>query len=264
MSAASASGAASSEALRRLVATALATWEKLVDMVMTQPVLKWALISMAMVLLGSKIRASLPLAGGFMRFLGNLGLIVALLAGLLGMVDFSQTGLRLDSLPEGLRRWLPVGSAPDQQVEGSTTRVPLARDGHFWVRARVGHGKQAQTVRFLIDTGATLTTLSPEAARRAGIKPSPSDQPVEMRTANGTSRGRLVRLARVQVGNVMARNLQAVVAPGMGETNVLGMNFLTRLESWRVEGKVMVLVPHHPTPERGAEREAGEREAGER
>jgi aspartyl protease family protein len=27
---------------------------------------------------------------------------------------------------------------------------------------------------------------------------------------------------------------------------VLGMNFLSKLKSWRVEGRTLVMVPHHP------------------
>jgi aspartyl protease family protein len=37
-----------------------------------------------------------------------------------------------------------------------------------------------------------------------------------------------------------------VVSPAFGDTDVLGMNFLSRLKSWRVEDGVLVLVPHHP------------------
>jgi aspartyl protease family protein len=44
----------------------------------------------------------------------------------------------------------------------------------------------------------------------------------------------------------VARNLKVVTALGLGELDVLGMNFLSRLQSWRVEGNTLVLVPHHP------------------
>jgi len=47
-------------------------------------------------------------------------------------------------------------------------------------------------------------------------------------------------------GNVVARDLDAVIAPGTGGLNVLGMNFLSRLKSWRVEDGELILVPHHP------------------
>ncbi|HEY8434824.1 MAG TPA: TIGR02281 family clan AA aspartic protease, partial [Sphingomicrobium sp.] len=40
--------------------------------------------------------------------------------------------------------------------------------------------------------------------------------------------------------------LKIVSAPGLGSLDVLGMNFLSKLESWRVQGDMLVLVPHHP------------------
>ena len=47
-------------------------------------------------------------------------------------------------------------------------------------------------------------------------------------------------------GNVIARDLPVVVSPAFGDTDVLGMNFLSRLKSWRVEERTLVLTPHHP------------------
>ena len=50
----------------------------------------------------------------------------------------------------------------------------------------------------------------------------------------------------LRVGNILARNLRIVTAPGLGSLDVLGMNFLSKLDSWRVEGRTLILVPHHP------------------
>jgi aspartyl protease family protein len=49
-------------------------------------------------------------------------------------------------------------------------------------------------------------------------------------------------------GSVKAGGLDAVIAPNIGKTNVIGMNLLSRLASWRVEGRTMILVPHNPQP----------------
>jgi aspartyl protease family protein len=67
-----------------------------------------------------------------------------------------------------------------------------------------------------------------------------------MRTANGTVQAELARIDELRFGNVVARDLDAVIAPGLGETNIIGMNLLSRLASWRVEGRTLVLVPNHP------------------
>jgi aspartyl protease family protein len=67
-----------------------------------------------------------------------------------------------------------------------------------------------------------------------------------MRTANGTVRAELVTIDELRFGSVVARDLDAVVAPGLGDANVIGMNLLSRLASWRVEDNTLILVPHHP------------------
>jgi aspartyl protease family protein len=61
------------------------------------------------------------------------------------------------------------------------TRVRLAPDGHFWVEAQLN----GETVRFLIDSGATTTSISGDTARRVGIEPS-RGFPALVKTANGT------------------------------------------------------------------------------
>jgi aspartyl protease family protein len=70
--------------------------------------------------------------------------------------------------------------------------------------------------------------------------------PVRLRTANGTARAETGAIDELRVGNIVARNLRIVTAPGLGNLDVLGMNFLSKLESWRVEGRTLILVPHHP------------------
>ncbi len=76
-----------------------------------------------------------------------------------------------------------------------------------------------------------------------GVEPIPYRQPVIMRTANGNAPARLATIETLQAGSVRARDLDAVVSPAIGDVNVLGMNFLSRLDSWRVEDNVLILVP---------------------
>ena len=67
-----------------------------------------------------------------------------------------------------------------------------------------------------------------------------------MRTANGAIRAELATISELRLGNIVARDLDAVVAPGLGDTNVIGMNLLSRLKGWRVEDGVLILVPNNP------------------
>ncbi len=222
---------ASADPNAALKAAGLASWHDLVGLFQSQPLFAAAIGAMACVLLGGILRRHLPMFAGFLRFCGNLTLIGVMLVTMARVAHFSL----------GDTVTIPGLSAEDQTVSGGETRVRMAPDGHFWVHARINGVAR----RFLVDTGATLTTLSPEAADAAAV-PAKRGEKVRLTTANGETTADLVVIDRLQVGNIRAGHLEAVVAPGLGETNVLGMNFLSRLASWRVEDHTLILVAHHP------------------
>ena len=128
------------------------------------------------------------------------------------------------------------------QTVGGTLRVPMAPDGHFWVRARINGHEQ----RFLIDSGATTTALSADAAEAAELDIERGGFPVLINTANGTVEAQRTRIRRLSMGPIVAKDMAAVVSPAFGDMNVLGMNFLSSLQSWRVEGRTLILEPHKP------------------
>jgi aspartyl protease family protein len=129
-----------------------------------------------------------------------------------------------------------------QKVVGEELRIRMAPDGHFWARVRFGGIER----RLLVDSGATLTALSTDTAAAAGIDVRDEVLPVILRTANGDVRAQTGSIDELRLGNIVARDLPVVVSPAFGRVDVLGMNFLSRLRSWRVEGKTLILVPHHP------------------
>jgi aspartyl protease family protein len=193
-------------------------------------VVQLALWSLLAIGVGALLRRALPFLSGALRLVGQFGLLVALV---LIVVPLVQVPLDLAPLAD---------DQPQQTMTGTETRVPMAGDGHFWVHARA-HG----TVRrLLVDTGATLTTLSAEAANDLGAVPDPHGARIMLTTANGTTQAELGVIPSLHVGNVVVHRLTVAVAPGMADTNVLGMNFLSQLASWRVEGHTLILVPHHP------------------
>src|SRR5690606_4518688 len=96
--------------------------------------------------------------------------------------------------------------------------------------------------------GATLTAVSGETAEAAGLEAREGGLPVRLQTANGPIAAQMTSIDEMRFGNVAARGLDAIIAPGLGQTNVLGMNLLSRLASWRVEGETLILVPNNPQP----------------
>ncbi len=88
-----------------------------------------------------------------------------------------------------------------------------------------------------------MTALSQETARAAGVEADATLLPLLMQTANGTVRAEPGTVDALAVGAIGARRLKVVISPALGNTDVLGMNFLSQLAAWRVEGRTLFLVP---------------------
>ena len=121
---------------------------------------------------------------------------------------------------------------------GREVRIPMAIDGHFWVDARLN----GQDVKFLVDSGATMTTIGTETARAAGIEVNPQRNQV-VRTGNGIIKVATGRADTLEVGPIERRDMNLHIAGTDADLNVLGMNFLSSLQRWGVEGRWLILVP---------------------
>lgn len=137
-----------------------------------------------------------------------------------------------------------LGLAGAPAISGEPMTVRMAPDGHFWVTADVN----GNAVRFMIDSGASYTAMSAEAARAAGIEPDRFSMKVVLNTANGMVEADRATVRELRVGSLSMQDHAIVIASAFGDTNVLGMNFLSELESWRVEGGSMILVPSTAAP----------------
>lgn len=140
-----------------------------------------------------------------------------------------------------LQRIASLLKLEDQNVVGRETRIRMAADGHFWARVTIDGVPR----RMLIDSGATVTALSTRTAQAAALDVSNSVIPVVLTTANGQINAQTATVRELRVGDIAARDLGVVVSPAFGDTDVLGMNFLSKLKSWRVEGQTLILQPHH-------------------
>ena len=125
--------------------------------------------------------------------------------------------------------------APVEQ--GETIRIPMAIDGHFWVDGEIN----GEPVKFLVDSGATMTTIGSGTAARADVAISQGrDQLV--RTGNGVIKVATGYADRLVIGSIERDGMRLHVAQGE-DLNVLGMNFLSSLDRWGVEGRWLVLQP---------------------
>lgn len=120
--------------------------------------------------------------------------------------------------------------------DGEQVRIPIADDGHFWATVKL-NGKD---VRFMIDSGASVTTISRDTAVAAEIPIG--NEHVIVSTANGPARATKAYAGRLEVGSIERTNFPVDINEN-DDTNLLGMNFLSSLQSWRVEGNYLVLQP---------------------
>src|SRR5213075_884944 len=82
-------------------------------------------------------------------------------------------------------------------VVGDEVRIPMAIDGHFWVQASLN----GVPVKFLVDSGATMTTIGRDTASKAGVAVS-RDRNQIVRTGNGMLRVASGRADRLSVGPI--------------------------------------------------------------
>jgi aspartyl protease family protein len=140
----------------------------------------------------------------------------------------------------------PVNAAPAQAVSpssntsSSNTRslvVHASGGGHFAVDARV----DGRRIPFMIDTGASQITIRESDASRLGFHPKERDYSIRINTANGVGRAAQVDLRMVEVGDILVRDVPALVVPDNVLTvNLLGMTFLSRVRWSHERGKLML------------------------
>jgi len=131
-------------------------------------------------------------------------------------------------------------SEPPPATNGANSRsVTLTRGngGHFWTDARV----DGRRLELVVDTGASTIALRASDAARLGIHPSARDYNVKVSTANGMTKAALVQLRTVEIGNIVVRNVPALVhADDALGVNLLGMSFLSHVRWTHERGKLVI------------------------
>lgn len=161
----------------------------------------------------------------------------------LAWVGIFATGLVIVGLVHR-NQWLVSGTrelfyGQDQSVVGNEVRVPVSDDGHYYVRASINGVER----RLMVDSGASYIMLSSDTAAAAKLATDDLSPGMMIETANGVVSAKSAKIATLTIGGITATDMTAAVAPEFGKIDVVGMNFLSKLKSWRVEGNVLILVP---------------------
>jgi len=124
------------------------------------------------------------------------------------------------------------------QSDGRSLSIPRDRRGHFLTEGRI----DGQRIGFMVDTGASVIALNETSAARFGLRPSRGDYNAAVATANGTIRAARTRLAMVDIGGLVVRDVEAMVLPDEAlSENLLGLSFLSKLKRFEYANGKMVL-----------------------
>ncbi|MCA0420816.1 MAG: TIGR02281 family clan AA aspartic protease [Proteobacteria bacterium] len=120
----------------------------------------------------------------------------------------------------------------------STLAVAADYRGHYIVHPTVENYR----VKMMVDTGASIVALTAADARALGIKRDASSRRMMLGTANGTVVGFQTTLREIRLGDIVVRNVEAVVLPeGALSISLLGNSFLGKLKGYEVQTGRMVL-----------------------
>jgi aspartyl protease family protein len=164
------------------------------------------------------------------RFLLILFVVAAAAAAVLAYKDPEQIARATDTISDMLRR--------RSTAAGRAVQIARGKSGEFALRAKI-NGVNAPMV---IDTGATSVVLTYETAKAAGLPLELLEYDVDVETAGGHTKAARLTLDRLAIGKLVERSVPALVVPhGQMKTNLLGMSFLDRLESWEVRADRLML-----------------------
>ncbi len=143
---------------------------------------------------------------------------------------------KADSMPSQPAEQAPVATASYAGGKGVTLE---ATQGHFLGTFEINGRKQGG----MIDTGASVIAINVSMSRKLGIAPGNLQYTGRASTANGIVKAAPVMLDRVKIGSITVEDVQAMVLPDTSLSNMLvGMSFLNRLSSYRVENGALHLV----------------------
>lgn len=164
------------------------------------------------------------------RVLILLFVLAATAGAVLAYKDPEQIARASDTVSDLLRK---RAASPARAVQ-----IARGQTGEFALLAKVNGVKTPM----VIDTGATSVVLTYETAKAAGLPLELLEYDVDVETAGGHTRAARLTLDRLAIGKLVERSVPALVVPhGQMKTNLLGMSFLDRLESWEVRADRLML-----------------------
>jgi aspartyl protease family protein len=167
--------------------------------------------------------------------------IMIFAAVMIGLGTFmAQMADRMTSTPTLAKATVPRAASAQTVALAGIRSISIPRDarGHFLTDGRI----DGQRIDFMVDTGASVVALNEKSAARFGLRPSRGDYNATVSTANGTIKAARTRIAMMDVGGLIVRDVEAMVLPDEAlAENLLGLSFLSRLKRFEYANGRLVL-----------------------
>jgi aspartyl protease family protein len=166
----------------------------------------------------------------------NIMIFAALMVAM-GTIMAQMADRMTPALASGVsRKVVPVETAEQNGLRSLS--IPRDARGHFETEGHI----EGQRIGFMVDTGASVIALNETSAARFGLRPSRGDYTAAVVTANGTIKAARTRLAMVDIGGLVVRDVDAMVLPDEAlSENLLGLSFLSKLKRFEYANGTMVL-----------------------
>jgi aspartyl protease family protein len=172
---------------------------------------------------------------GVMR---NIMIFAAIVAGLGTLM--AQVADKMTPAPASAATTARKALPAETVVQAANRSLSIPRDarGHFETEGRI----DGQRIAFMVDTGASVIALNESSAARFGLRPARGDYKATVTTANGTIKAAPTRLAMVDIGGLVVRDVDAMVLPDEAlSENLLGLSFLSKLRRFEYANGQLVL-----------------------
>jgi aspartyl protease family protein len=166
----------------------------------------------------------------------NIMILAAVMVGLGTFMGQKAENMTLALANANAKKAAPVNDAAP--AGNRSLSIPRDGRGQFLTEGRI----DGQRIGFMVDTGASMIALNETSAARFGLRPSHGDYNATVTTANGTIKAAHTRLAMVDVGGIVVRDVDAMVLPDAAlSENLLGLSFLSKLRRFEYANGKMVL-----------------------
>lgn len=171
-----------------------------------------------------------------LRNVGAAVIVCLLLVAGVGWIDDGAAPERAPDSPQ-VSRAMPQDQAVRETGGGYELVVTNRRGGHFLVDAVVND----VAIEFLVDTGASTVILTPADARRLDFELEYLEFTERFQTANGVIEGAPVTLQEMRIGELELDDVDSTVVRSQISKSLLGMTFLSRLDSYEVVENRLIL-----------------------